>query len=288
MGIEYDFSIKDAEDAISVDAGIEGWDAIIQINNVISRRYAASTPLSLISRSIDFRGTGTDAGTGGLQLDTGGSYPLLDIGSLLSTTKARNLLFIPTMVGLMVHPQTTGAMSAAFAGCITVKNGNVGGATAAALTSAFSLTCSVTTPNTASVGGFVPMINIVGSNTGVVPLPSTATNVVGGTAANHNLLTAGIASNRKGYYYLCPVNRGWWTQSNGNDTGGVPMRGFTIQNDAFSPFIPDGDLTAPAVVYASSGTYSQILLQATAGTNTARFSIIDLYGIIIPSASAAV
>ena len=284
MGIEYDFSIKDAEDAISVDAGIEGWDAIIQINNVISRRYAASTPLSLISRSIDFRGTGADFGSGGLQLDTGGSYPLLDIGSLLSTSKARNLLFIPTMVGLMVHPQTTGAMSSTFAGCITVKNGNVGGATAAALTPAFSLTCSVVTLNNTNVGGFVPMTNITGTAALVnVPLPSTA------TASVTNLLTAGIASNRKGYYYLCPVNRGWWTQQNGNDTGGVPMRGFTIQNDTFSPFIPDGDLVNdPDVNYASSGTYSQILLQATAGTNGARFSIIDLYGIIIPSASAAV
>ena len=283
MGIEYDFSIKDAEDAISVDAGIEGWDAIIQINNVISRRYAASTPLSLISRSIDFRGTGADFGSGGLQLDTGGSYPLLDIGSLLSTSKARNLLFIPTMVGLMVHPQTTGAMTAAFAGCITVRNGSTLG-TPVALTAAFSLTCSSVTLNNTNVGGFVPMTNITGTAALVnVPLPSTA------TASVTNLLTAGIASNRKGYYYLCPVNRGWWTQQNGNDTGGVPMRGFTIQNDAFSPFIPDGDLVNdPDVNYASSGTYSQISLQATAGSNSARFSIIDLYGIIIPSASAAV
>ena len=287
MGIEYDFSIKDAEDAISVDAGVEGWDAIIQINNVITRRYAASTPLSLISRSIDFRGTTEVGGTVGLQLDGGGLFTLLDVGSIGSTSKAKNLLFIPTMVGLMVHPQspTVTAMSTNFAGCIAVRNGNTQG-TPVALTSAFSLTCSAGAATTGNVGTFVPMSNIVGTNTGVIPVPTNATNVAGVTPANHNLLVAGAASSFKGYYYLCPVNKGWWTQSNGFNTGGSPMRGFTIQNSSISPFIPDGDIGDADVIYASSNTYTQILLQATVGTNGARFSIIDLYGIIIPSAVA--
>jgi hypothetical protein len=273
MGIEYDFSIKDAEDAASVDAGVEGWDAVIQINNVISRRYAASTPISLISRTIDFRGTGTDGGTGGLQLDTGGLFTLLDVGSIGSTTKAKNLLFIPTMVGLMVHPQTTGTMVSAFGGSIAVRNSGTG--STALLTASFSLTCSAATLNNTTVGGLTPMTNITGTAASViVPVPTTT------------LPTAGAASSFKGYYYLCPVNKGWWQHPVGNVCGGSPMRGFTIQNSSISPFIPDGDLTDPDVNYASSNTYSQIVLQANAGTNTARFSIIDLYGIIIPSASA--
>ncbi len=273
MGIDDVFSIKDAEDATSVDAGIEGWDAIIQINNVITRRYAASTPLSLISRSINFTGVGADAGTGGIQFDTGGSFTLLDVGSLGSTTNARNLLFIPTMIGLMVHPQTTGAMSNTFAGCIGVKPSTVP-ATPVALTAAFSLTCSTATLSGANVGSYAAMTNVSGTNTNIVPVPTTT------------LPTAGIASNFKGYYYLCPVNKGWWQHPVGNACGGIPMRGFTIQNGSVSPFIPDGDTTDPDVVYASSNSYSSIVLLATAGTNTARFAIIDLYGIVIPSAVA--
>ena len=126
------------------------------------------------------------------------------------------------------------------------------------------------------------MANIQGTNTGVIPLPVVATN----TAVNTNVPTAGVASNRKGYYYLCPVNKGWWTQSNGFNIGGLPMRGFTIQNTGISPFIPDGDLNDADIVYASNSSYNQIGLIANAGTNTARFAIVDLYGIIIPSAQA--
>lgn len=273
MGITYDFSIKDAEDATSVDAGIEGWDAVIQINNVITRRYAASTPMSLISRTVDFTGTGADAGSGGLQLDTGGSFTLLDVGSLGSSTNAKNLLFIPTMVGLMVHPQTTGVMTSTFAGCIGVKS-SLGGATPVALTTAFSLTCMTATLNATSVGSYAAMTNIAGTNNNMVPVPATAASA------------AGVASNFKGYYYLCPVNKGWLQQPTGNACGGIPMRGFTVQNGSVSPFIPDGELTDADVNYASSNSYSQIVLLATAGTNAARFAIIDLYGIVIPSAVA--
>lgn len=273
MGIIYDFSIKDAEDATSVDAGIEGWDAVIQINNVITRRYAASTPMSLISRAVDFTGTGADQGQGGLQFGTDGVFSLLDVGSLSLSTNAKNLLFIPTMVGLMVHPQTNGIMNNAFAGCIGVKPSSTLG-NPVALTTAFSLTCMNATLNASNVGSYAAMTNVAGTNTNMVPVPTTTAS------------SAGVASNFKGYYYLCPVNKGWLQQPTGNACGGIPMRGFTIQNNEISPFIPDGDLFDADVNYASSNTYGQIVLLATAGTNTARFAIIDLYGIIIPSAVA--
>jgi hypothetical protein len=66
----------------------------------------------------------------------------------------------------------------------------------------------------------------------------------------------------------------------------MPMRGFTVQNDSISPFIPDGGTTDADIHYASNTSYNQLVLVANGGTNSARFSIIDLYGIIIPSASA--
>jgi hypothetical protein len=279
MGTQYDFSIKDAEDALSVDAGIEGWDAVVQINNVITRRYASSTPMSLISRLVDFRGTSVDGGNGGIQLDTSGYLPLLDIGSLSSgTSNARNLLFIPTMVGLMLHPQTGGAMGITFSASIVVRTASN---QTALLTSSFPLTPSASTPDTASFNGVNPMGTPNGQSSGVFPQPtSVPTAPING---------AGI---RRGYYYLCPINKGWLQHSGGNVCGGVPLRGFTIQNSSISPFIPDGDTADADISYAGSLPFRQIglLANGTGGTatNTARFAIVDLYGIIIPSASAAV
>ena len=276
MGTQYNFSVKDAEDAPSVDAGIEGWDAVIQINNVVSRRYAASTPMSLISRIVDFRGTNVDGGTGGIQLGTSGYLPLLDIGSLSSgTSNAKNLLFIPTMVGLMVHPQTTGAMSNTFAGSIAVKSAS--GSITALLTSSFPLTPSASSLSSASINGVNTMNLVSNNNFGVIVQPTSAA-----------LPGLGLGSSRKGYYYLCPINRGWLQHSVGNACGGMPLRGFTIQNDSISPFIPDGATGNTDIPYAGFAPFTQIGLIANGGTNDARFAIVDLYGIIIPSASAAV
>jgi hypothetical protein len=207
-----------------------------------------------------------------LQLETGGVISLLDIGSLGTTSKATNLLFVPTMVGLMVHPQTDGAMTNAFAASIGVRNSNTG--STALLTASFSLSCSAHSLSTAAINGVSPLTTVSGSNPGVVQIPTTT------------LPAVGVASNRKGYYYLCPVNKGWWQQPDGNFIGGMPMRGFTVQNDSISPFIPDGGTTDADIHYASNTSYNQLVLVANGGTNSARFSIIDLYGIIIPSASA--
>lgn len=278
MGTQYDFSIKDAEDAPSVNAGIEGWDAVVQINNVISRRYAASTPMSLISRQIDFTGTGVDGGTGGIQLDTNGYLPLLDIGSLSGTSNAKNLLFIPTMVGLMIHPQTGGAMGVTFSASIVVRTASN---QTALLTSSFPLTPSASTPDTASFNNVAPMSTPNGQSSGVHPQPTSVPNAP--------VNSSGI---RRGYYYLCPINKGWLQHSGGNVCGGVPLRGFTIQNSSISPFLPDGDTADADISYAGLLPFTQIglLANGTSGTatNTARFAIVDLYGIIIPSASAAV
>ena len=164
-------------------------------------------------------------------------------------------------------------MSATFAGCIGVKSTS-SFADPVALTTAFSLTCMNTALNGSNVGSYAAMTNVAGTNANMVPVPATTASA------------AGQASNFKGYYYLCPVNKGWWQQPTGNACGGIPMRGFTVQNGSTSPFIPDGDLTDADVNYASSNLYNQIVLLATAGTNSARFAIIDLYGIVIPSAVA--
>ena len=276
MGTQYNFSVKDAEDAPSVDAGIEGWDAVVQINNVISRRYAASTPMSLISRIVDFRGVNVDGGTGGIQLEANGYLPLLDIGSLSSgTSNARNLLFIPTMVGLMVHPQSDGAMSNTFAGSIAVKSAS--GTITALLTSSFPLTPSASSfSSTTVINGINTMNTVSNNNPGVIVQPTTT------------LPSVGVGSARKGYYYLCPINKGWLQHSVGNACGGVPLRGFTIQNNSISPFLPDGVTGDTDIHYAGFAPFTQIGLIANGGTNDARFAIVDLYGIIIPSASAAV
>lgn len=282
MGTQYNFSVKDAEDAPSVNAGIEGWDAVVQINNVISRRYAASTPMSLISRIVDFRGSsesGAASGFSGIQLDTNGYLPLLDIGSLGSgTSNAKNLLFIPTMVGLMIHPQTTGVMGITFSASIVVRTTSN---QTALLTSSFPLNPSASTPDTASFNGVAPMSTPNGQASGVHPQPTSVP--IAPTQS------AGI---RRGYYYLCPINKGWLQHSGGNVCGGVPLRGFTIQNSSISPFIPDDDTADADISYAGLLPFTQIGLLANGlsgtATNTARFAIVDLYGIIIPSASAAV
>jgi hypothetical protein len=66
----------------------------------------------------------------------------------------------------------------------------------------------------------------------------------------------------------------------------MPLRGFTVQNSSISPFIPDDETSDTDIHYAAFLPFTQIGLLATGGTNTARFAIVDLYGMIIPSAQA--
>jgi len=292
MGTSYDFSLKDTEDAMPVDAGIDGWDAVIQINNVVNRRYAAQTPLSLISRQIDFRGNydrGTTAGNVGFTLDAGTVFPLIDMGGIGSSSNVKNLIIIPTMIGLMVHPESTGTMTLPFTGFIGVRN-NGTASTPYALTSAFSLAPQAATLNSTTIGSSLVMPNMAGSATNNVPQPTAATGSgLGSSVSTVALNVPPTSEPPKGYYYLCPVNRHWLGHQLGT-AGGAPLRGFTALNSisgntAFIPDANDPSYTADAdVVYASSVSgLNEIVLVCVGTSNTARFSIIDLYGMVIPT-----
>lgn len=274
-----------------VDAGIDGWDAVIQINNVVNRRYAAQTPMSLISRQIDFRGNydrGTADGDVGFTLASGTVFPLIDMGGIGSSSNVKNLIIIPTMIGLMVHPESTGSMPTTFTGFIGVRN-NGTASTPVALTSAFSLAPQAATLNATAVGGSSVMTNLAGTAANNVPQPTASTGAGLGATAGSVALNVPAASNPpKGYYYLCPVNRHWLGHQLGT-AGGAPLRGFTALNSVSgnTAFIPDGNdpsyLADADVVYASSVSgYNEIVLVGV-GANTARFSIIDLYGMVIPT-----
>jgi hypothetical protein len=363
MGVQYDFSIKDTEDALPVDAGIDGWDAIIQINSVTSRRLAAQTPTSLISRLVDFRGgteNGTGVGTEGYALASAGTISLLtaDASSL-----TKDLMFVPTMVGLMIHPSSSGAMSSDFTGCIVVRNTGTVPQTSRALTPAFSLVPSVVALNAANVGTYtaledaVPVANTPTMSAVATASPAVtsvyqslnitvnATTNVFTASATHNLssghvvqfkstanlpsplqantnyfviatnltttafsvsttlngtavdvTTAGtgtvsfvnMTNNYAGYYYLCPVNKGWWQYSAGNNCGGTPLRGINLRSFSTSPFIPDAATTTanPTYRYTTPNSITnplvEIVLAHAAGTNTCRFAVVDLYGMMIP------
>jgi len=293
MGTSYDFSIKDTEDAMPVDAGIDGWDAVIQINNVVNRRYAAQTPLSLISRQIDFRGNyerGTLDGDVGFTLTGSTVFPLIDMGGIGSSSNVKNLIIIPTMIGLMVHPETTGTMNTGFTGFIGVRN-NGTASTPYALTSAFSLAPQTAALNSTAIGSSSVMPNIAATSPSAnnVAQPTATSGAGLGASAGTVALNVPAASNPpKGYYYLCPVNRHWLGHQLGA-AGGAPLRGFTALNSvsgntAFIPDANDPSYVADAdVVYASSVSGLNEIVLVGVGTNTARFSIIDLYGMVIPT-----
>lgn len=273
MGITYDFSIKDTEDATPVDAGIEGWDAIIQINEVVTRRYAAQGPFSLLSRQTDFRGSSESGNAFGLSITAGiasdKGLDLLDIGSITGPSNASKLLFIPTMIGLMIHPLNSATMNSGFSGYLSVQNGTAG--TPNALTTAFPLAPpNATLANT--IDGMAQMPPTTGSAASLVTNPTSAT-----APSTNNAWP--------GYYYFCPIVRGLFPDHAATGRAGTPLRGYTVQNTAAtSPFYPDGTAAA-GIKYASTSNYTKIKLHAVTGagaSDSVKFAIVDLYGMIIP------
>ena len=114
----------DAEDVSLVEPKYIGWDIITIQNDELIKKYIQASPLSLIARRVSFQqsrelfgaGTGLSA-YGGLGTYASPAIPDAQSGFMLGSSQAnspilkmtdqskcKDMLFIPTMVGLMHHP----------------------------------------------------------------------------------------------------------------------------------------------------------------------------------------
>ena len=267
MGISYTSSIKDTEDAPPFDAGIAGWDALVQRNDVLTRRYACQSPFALISRTANF--TGTNEGTGGTLLGVSSPHTLLDISSTVS--RSRNLMYIPTMVGLMVHPQSPNTVAATDTAYITVVPTT---GAERAFTTEFSIAASTSSPANTTVQGNAPLPRF---GAGTTPTTTDLTTMIPQVTAQTR------AAAVPGYYYFCPINSGLFpSPSASNNSGSAHFRGFTVLNGTGSAFLPGAPVAADNIRYAPpiNITINSLRLRKT-GSDVS-FAVIDLFGLIIP------
>lgn len=208
MGQSYDESVKTIYEAQSFDAGIDGWDGIIQYNNVRNRRYAMQSPFSLIARKMNFEG-GIDFSA------VAREQVMLDLSG-----QTANLMFIPTMVGLMLHPL---GVSAGFTApsieadrmCISVSN-SMSMNTEMAVTADFCIapsgmvaastpTSTVVTTGGANVqptAGVLP--SSLGSTTILTP-QLRSPNTTAFTTITQASIESVYGAAKAGFYYMCPI-----------------------------------------------------------------------------------
>ena len=270
-GYSTQFTVVDSLDAQPVNAAIAGWDAVAHSADTITRRYAQSTPFSLISRRIDFR-SAAEGGLSSLLCTVASQIPLYTFGS---GSNASSIMVIPTMVGLMIHPNSA-SVPTAMTGCLIISGALSPAAGERNITDVFSLQSSGTYSNTVVSSGI---------NGGAIATTAlgAAGSVVRQGAAGSATVPATLAGIR-GHYYLCPINRGFLGVGLGATTanlGGCPLRGMA-KLDAAGGFVGDGALVANHT-YMTTTTYDTISLYNIAGGGNVAMSIIDLYGMIIPS-----
>lgn len=95
MPSNYNESLKTVYENTSFDAGSDGWDANIQLNNVKTRRIAASSPFSLIARVSNFTAAGQAWNSNTRYI------PMMDL-----TGNTARLMFVPTAIGYIQHSGT--------------------------------------------------------------------------------------------------------------------------------------------------------------------------------------
>ena len=193
--VNYYHTVKTAEDSAPVDSGVAGWDLLIQQNDFVNRKYAQSTPMSLISRRVFFGGTSQHASGSG----TYGSpaIPSLQTGFTLGSTQApcqtmyidgnsnaSSMMFIPTMVGLMHHPLARVNELATTGDRIALAVGSSGGSISKIITPPFYIAPS------ASSSLAVPS-STIDSN---VVKQYYGTNINGAIGSITNINTASIGS----------------------------------------------------------------------------------------------